>query len=154
EDLEAWGDELHYRSATASTGPQTILKGSAMHATKDGHKIVARELHLIGADKYGNGQQAFARGPGRIDVYDKSNPNNLYPNRAEWRDSLIIVRENNGDIVQDLITLTGDASFVDEEHKQELRGQRIQVWLESDRPGSARAVRATSAPKQQVRNIE
>ena len=42
-----------------------------MHAIRDGNMIEAQELHLIGADKTGDGQQAFAKGPGRIDLLDK-----------------------------------------------------------------------------------
>ena len=161
EKLKAWGAELHYRSPTASTGPQTILKGSPgtpMHAVKDGHEIEARELHLIGADKHGNGQQAFAKGPGQIDIYDKSNPHNTLPSHATWRDSLIIVKEKDGDKTLDFITLTGDASFVDEEHKQSLEGQRLHVWLEPEAPvADAAKDRAATGPatsRQKLRKIE
>ena len=156
ENLEAYGSELHYRSPTATTGAQTILKGSPLRAVKDGHKIEARELHLISADKIGNGQQAFAKGPGQIDMFDKSNTKNPYPTHAVWRDSLILVRDRDGDKLLDVLTMTGNASFVDEQHKQELHGQRIQVWLESD-PASAgkkRELSATSAGRQKVHKIE
>ena len=53
ENLEGYGAELHYRSPTATTGPQTILKGSKtalMRALKDGHQIKAQELQLIGVE--------------------------------------------------------------------------------------------------------
>ena len=160
EKLKAWGAELYYISPTASIGPQTILKGAPgmpMHAVKDGHEIEARELNLIGADQYGNGQQAFAKGPGQIDIYDKSNPQNALPSHAVWHDNLIIVKERDGDKAVDFITLTGDASLVDEEHKYSLEGQRLHTWLEADTPaandgkdGGADA----PAPKQKVRKIE
>jgi hypothetical protein len=158
ENLQAWGEELHYRSATATTGPQTILKGPNMHAVRDGHKIAAQDLHLIGADKSGAGQRAFARGPGRIDLFDKSNPNNLYPSCAEWHDNLTIVQEYEGASTLDVITMTGDAKFEDNEHKQSLSGQRLRVWLESQRGGEraivGRPANATSASTQRVRKIE
>jgi hypothetical protein len=158
EELEAYGTELHYRSPSpaGTTGPQTILKGSPMNAVKEGHKIEARELHLIGADKYGNGQQAFAQGPGRIDLFDKSNKHNPYPSHAVWRDSLISVKERDGDKVLDVLTLTGNASFIDDEHKQKLTGQRLQVWLEADAGDAAnkRADAANNASKQKPSKIE
>jgi hypothetical protein len=157
ENLVAHGEELHYRGPTANAGPQTILKGSPMRAVKDGNEIKAGELHLIGADKKGNGQQALARGPGQIDIYDKSNPNKATPSRAVFRDGLITVKERDGDKLLDVLTMTGDASFVDEEHKRTLSGQRLQVWIESERPGDAgagRAAGATSGARQKVRRIE
>jgi hypothetical protein len=161
ENIDASGVELHYRSPSAGTGPQTILKGPAgapMHAVKDGHKIEARELHLIGADQNGNGQQAFAKGPGRIDLYDKSNPGNQFAKHAVWNDSLISVRERDGDKTLDILTLTGDAAFVDEEHQQSLYGQRVHVTLESDLAPSAlapgRLPSANSSSKQKPRRIE
>ena len=121
ENLVAWGTELFYRSPTATTGPQTILRGSPakrMHAVKDGHTIEAQDLHLIGADKNGNGQQAIAKGPGQIDLYDKSNPNNKLPSHASWYDTLVAVKERDGDKMLDVLTLVGNASFVDEQQKQ------------------------------------
>lgn len=162
DNLEAWGVELYYRSPTSTSGAQTILKGAPMHAIRDGNTIEAQELHMIGPDKNGNGQQTFAKGPGRIDILDKGL--NLFgidqeslrkgdqkiaaaqkvepkdepkiddkPHHtvhAYWNDSLISIKDRDGDKVYDLLTLTGDAKFIDEEHKQSLSGQRIQVWLE------------------------
>ncbi|MFO0965663.1 MAG: LptA/OstA family protein [Gemmataceae bacterium] len=144
EQLAAWGAELHYRCPTATTGPQTTLKGAPMNAVKEGHKIQCQELHLIGADKKGMGQQAFAKGPGQLDLYDKNNAKKEYPFHAFWKDSLIFVKDRDGEKVFDLITLTGDAVFLDEEHKQELQGQRLQVWLDS----AAKTVAAADAPKE------
>ena len=131
ENLEAYGSELHYRAATAAAGAQTILKGQPLHALHNGHKIEARELHMIGADKHGKGQQAFANGPGQIDLFDKANSNRPYPQHAFWKDTLIVTKDRDGDKEYDLLTLTGDAAFVDDEQKQELSAQRLQVWLQS-----------------------
>ncbi len=157
DNLAAWGAQLYYRSPTATSGAQTILRGSPMHAIRDGNTIEAQELHMIGPDKNGKGQQTFAKGPGRIDLLDKalsffgnddeatakqekkkdaakeSKENDekvRYPLHAFWTDSLISIKDHDGDKVYDLLTLTGDAKFLDEEHKQSLMGQRIQVWLE------------------------
>ena len=82
---EAYGAELRYESEKAGLGAQSILKGSAekpMNAVKDGHEIEASELQLIGADSKGNGQRAYAKGPGRINIFDKANPNNCCSNLA------------------------------------------------------------------------
>lgn len=140
ENLAAYGTELHYRCAGPGTGPQTILKGNPLNAVKDANKIQARELHLIGADKSGNGQKAFARGPGQIDIFDKVTK--TYPAHALWKDSLISTKERDGDRVFDLMTLTGDASFIDEARKQELHAQRLQVWSEEVRPAEGERVKA------------
>lgn len=154
ENLEAYGLELHYRCAGPTTGPQTILKGNPLHAIQNGHKIEARELHLIGPDKQGNGQQAFAKGPGQIDLYDKGNPRKPYPTHALWEDSLIAVKERDGDKVLDVLTMTGNASFIDEEHKQELHGQRLQIWLEGAAPERKKDVKATTVARQKPHKIE
>src|SRR5205823_1976839 len=124
----AYGTELHYRCAGAGIGPQTILKGNPLHAVKEANKIAAFELHLIGPDKNGQGQKAFAKGPGQIDMYDKTTK--TYPTHALWKDSLISTKERDGDRIFDLLTLTGDASFIDELRKQELHAQRLYVWSE------------------------
>lgn len=154
ENLEAYGQELHFRAATATSGPQTILKGApTMNAVKDCHKIKARELHIIGADKAGNGQQVFAKGPGQIDMWDKNNKARPYPTHALWKDSLISVKEKVGDKLLDVLTLTGDAGFIDEEHRQELHGQRLQVWLETaGGAGKKREVQETA--KQKLHKVE
>ncbi len=161
ENLVAWGTELFYRSPTATTGPQTILRGSPakrMHAVKDGHTIEAQDLHLIGADKYGNGQQVIAKGPGQIDLYDRSNPDSTLPSHAVWYDTLVSVKERDGDKMLDVLTLVGNASFVDEEHKQSLYGQRLQVWLFADKqPDDAqkkREAKLANSSKQKIHKIE
>ncbi|MBX9679780.1 MAG: hypothetical protein K2X38_13540 [Gemmataceae bacterium] len=131
ERLDAFCAELLYRAAGGNVGPQTILKGAPVLASKEGHRLKCREMHLIGPDKEGNGQQAFAKGPGEIDLYDPAKPkHNFYPVHAFWKDSLISTKDKDGDRTFDLLTLTGDASFVDDEQDQQLHGQRLQVWME------------------------
>ncbi len=158
ENLEAKGTELHYISPTAGTGPQTILKGAPLRALKDGHKILAQELRLVGADKYGNGQRAYGRGPGQIDLFDKTNPTNSHPNHAKWNDNLLIVKERDGDKFLDVITMTGNASFEDDVHKQALSGERLQVTMESSsssgEDGRKVEINASSVAKQNLRRIE
>jgi len=160
ENLEAYGSKLFYRSATDVSGPQTILEGQPMHAFRDGHKIMARELHLIGADKKGNGQQAYAKGPGRIDMLDKKADNGAgggkatYSTHAVWNDSLISTKDRDGDRVFDLLTLTGDAAFVDEEHQQALHAQRLMVWLEQVNGPNQNKAQAGNAARQKPHKLE
>lgn len=133
EQLEALGSELTYYSPTASSGPQTIIKGEPLKAIKEGHIITAKELLLVGANQDGKGQRAFAKGPGQIDMYDKakSTPDRpLYPWHAFWKDTLTSTKDEVSGKVYDLITLSGDAAFVDDEQQQQLHGQKIQVWLQ------------------------
>ncbi|MFO0864529.1 MAG: hypothetical protein U0744_07745 [Gemmataceae bacterium] len=138
ERLDAFCSELLYRAAGGNVGPQTILKGAPVLASKEGHRLKCREMHLIGPDKEGNGQQAFAKGPGEIDLYDATKAkHNFYPVHAFWKDSLISTKDKDGDRTFDLLTLTGDASFVDDEQDQQLHGQRLQVWMEQVQPKDA-----------------
>ncbi len=131
DELEAYGEELIYHSATADSGPRTILKGKPLHAIQKGHKIEAKELQLFGADKNGKGQKALAQGPGQIDIFDKSNPKKTHPMHALWKETLTLVRDKDGNRWLDVLTMTGDATWVDEEHQQEMQGQRLQIWLET-----------------------
>lgn len=142
EQLVAFGSELMYYSPTASSGPQTVIKGQPLKASKEGHVITARELLLVGANKEGKGQRAFAKGPGQIDMYDKSKstPDRpLYPWHAFWKDTLTSTKDEVGGKVYDLITLSVDAAFVDDEQQQQLHGQKIQVWLEPADKSSAKS---------------
>jgi lipopolysaccharide export system protein LptA len=159
ENLEAYGSRLFYRSATDTSGPQTILEGQPLHAIREGHKILARELHLIGPDKKGNGQQAFAKGPGRIDMLSKSDAHRgddkpAYTLHAIWQDSLISTKDRDGDRVFDLLTFTGDAAFIDDEHQQTLTAQRLQVWLEQLQTAGENKQKAGNAPRQKPHRME
>jgi hypothetical protein len=159
ESLEAYGSELYYEAATGERGSQTILKGSPMRAVKEGHKIVAQELRLLGSkDKSNMGQKAIAKGPGRIDLFERGNLKNQYPVHALWNDLLTSVKEREGDQVLDLLTLTGAASFVDVERQQRLHGEKLQVWMHqnqasADVPAPAGAVQADNAAKQKLHRV-
>src|SRR5581483_88364 len=139
ENLKAFGQELLYLCPTPTQGAQTILKGAPLQALKDSHRIEARELHLLSADKKGQGQRVFAKGPGQIDICDKTKgdvKNPHYPIHINWQDSLISAKDVQGDKTFDLLTLTVDATFIDEDHHQELQAQRLQVWLDQTNPGA------------------
>jgi hypothetical protein len=144
ERLEAVGSDFFYYCATAARGPQTVLKGQPLNAIKDRNYNRARELMLVGADPKGTGQ-ALAKGPGQIDLFDRNNPKDPYPLHAVWRDTLTVTKDRDGDRVYDLLTLTGDAAFIDEEHAQDLSAQRLLVWLE---PPDRAAAPDVSAQKQ------
>lgn len=157
EKLEAYGNELYYRAASTAQGPQTTLKGTPMRAVKEGHKIVARELHLTGADKDGNGQHSHARGPGQIDLFDKGNPTRPYTTHIVWQDLLTTVKERDGTDLFDLLTVTGQAAFLDDERSQDLRGERILVWVKQNNAAADTptppGLRASGAPRQQIHKV-
>jgi hypothetical protein len=138
DKLQAKGEKMTYHGPTATMGAKTVITGQPLQASKEGHRITALELTLVNPDKNGAGQRAFAKGPGRIDLFDKSKagkPEHLrYPWSAVWNDTLTSVKDKQGDKVYDLLTLTGDAMFRDDDHKQELVGDRLQVWLEPTGP--------------------
>ncbi|MCI0460264.1 MAG: LptA/OstA family protein [Gemmataceae bacterium] len=120
QNLHALGTDLFYDGRTKLT----ILKGEPeMHAAKEGNEIRARELHLR-TDVNGQLQQARAKGPGRVELLNRSN--GTRPLEARWRDELV----SSKDGVYDVLTLTGDAAFEDKEHGQRIQANRLQVWLE------------------------
>jgi lipopolysaccharide export system protein LptA len=123
EMLTAYGNDLFYDNRTR----QTTLKGDQeMVAIKEGNEIHARELQLI--DQKG-AQQATALGPGRIDMLDKTTGKRTQ--HAIWKDTLISGRDGT----LDLLILTGEAVFKDDEHDQDLRADTLRVWLEPAQPG-------------------
>ena len=181
ENMEAYCDELFYECATASAGARTRLKGAPLHAIRDGNVLDAQELHLFGPDKNGNGQHAFAKGPGKIDLLDKAldlglqnndakgnDPKNMDPKDGEpksndktrhtthalFKDNLISTNDRDGDRVFDLLTLTGDAQFIDDEHQQSLCGQRLQVWFTPNNGPQENKQQADGAPRQKPHKVE
>jgi hypothetical protein len=161
ENLDAHGDEMLYYSPTPDKGPQTILRGQHMWAVKDAHKISAPELHLIGADARGEGQRGFAKGPGQIDLLDRNNGAKVHQYHALWKDHLVVTKDREGERVFDLLTFTGDAAFIDDEHHQDMRGDRLQVWLEppprqeeTAGPTAKKQTTAAGAPRQRPYKVE
>ncbi|HYT93362.1 MAG TPA: hypothetical protein VEL76_31890 [Gemmataceae bacterium] len=159
EGLSAVCADLLYSCPTAARGPQTILRGTPVDAVKDGHKIKAQELLLIGADQKGNGQQLTAKGPGRVDMFDRANPKNNWPVHATWRDLLVSTKDKEGDKLLDLLIFTGEARFLDEDHEQELNGEKLMVWLEPNEqhvapPPPSGKQDTPSAPRQRPAKVE
>jgi lipopolysaccharide export system protein LptA len=118
EILEAYGNDFFYDRRTE----QSILKGEPeMWALKEGNEIHARELRLVNQK---GAQQATAIGPGRIDMLDKATGKR--PQHARWKDTLVYGKDGP----HDLLVLTGDAAFLDDEHAQQLKADTLKVWLE------------------------
>ena len=163
EKLRTRSLELEYFCATEERGPKIVLKGQPLMAAKEGHELHAQELVLIGADKNGNGQMASAKGPGQFDMFDKSAPEDApesrkFPWKAVFKDSLTSTKDKVGNKEFDLLTLTGDAAIIDEEHKQALQAQRILIWLEPNE-STAKAEppqkdNASGAPQQKPSKLE
>ncbi len=152
EKLKAFGTEMFYRSAVEGKGPETRITGQPMYAIKDGHKITAPELHLVGGDKKGVGQHAEAKnGKGQLDMLDHAHPEKP-AQHALWRDGMTFVKITKNGILMDLLTLNGDASFVDEERGQTLRAEKLLVWLEpaarGPEPAAASSKNQTPAKNQ------
>ncbi len=120
QNLHALGTDLFYDGRTK----ETTLKGDPeMHAAKEGNEIRARELRLR-TDPSGQLQQARAKGPGRVELLNRTN--GTRPLEARWKDELVSSKEG----AYDLLTLTGEAAFEDKEHGQRIEANRLQVWLE------------------------
>ena len=129
EEMQAFGSEMRYYRADLNHGPRTILKGSPVRAMRQGHQIECGELHLTAATKDGEGQEVFAKGPGKIDLFDKQTGE--YSTHIFWKETLISNKMRDGNRVLTLITLRGNAVVIDDERASELRaGQFLHLWIE------------------------
>jgi lipopolysaccharide export system protein LptA len=155
ENLEAGCDDLTFESASADRGARTTLRGEGTWAIKDGHKIISREIMLRQANTQGKGQILTAKGPGRVDLFDRVQ--RKVTTRAFWKTNLEATKYPDGDRDLDLLTLTEDASFIDEEHDQKLYGQIIKVLLDSSEnttkatPADSPSGEAAAGPRQKPR---
>ncbi len=166
ENLAAQCAELTYQCPVPGRGPRTVLKGEPVEAVKDGHKIHARVLTLTGAEPEdkarpqhkGAGQQLEALGPGHVDLFDRNNTAKPYAVHAYWQDLLTATKDKQGERVLDLLTFTGDAHFLDDEHDQELHGEKLQVWLEPNdgtpQPQPKAGEAAQANPQQRLSRVE
>src|SRR5262249_53247332 len=111
----------------------TLLKGQPVEVEKDGSIMHAREVRIQGVKpaqpaKPGQPepkglQELTALGPGDVHFVDKKEGKTL---RANWQDVLT----SSKDGTQDLLVLTGNARFFDEQAAQTLAADTIKVWLE------------------------
>ncbi len=127
ERLTAFGNDFFYDAVKKLT----ILKGAPeMKADRDGSVLHAKEMHLQeikpppgsppGAEGY---QQVTALGPGSIHMGAKGSEKKT--THAYWKDRLLSTRDGP----HDLLTLIGEARFVDDEHEQSLQAETLKVWL-------------------------
>jgi hypothetical protein len=111
-------NELHYDARNRTT----IVRGDGeIMVLKEAHELYARQLIIQDTSA---GQQMTAAGPGRMGLFDKATRKRSVT--AAWKDTLTSSKDGS----VDLLTLSGDANFQDEEHQQSLNADEIKVWLE------------------------
>lgn len=142
EKLEARGEDFTYEATIA----RTTLKGArGMTANLDGNLLKARALEVWQAKKgqakpQGGGiEKMVAHGPGEITLHEKI-PGKR-PAMARWNERLTSERDGKSD----LLTLTGNAAFRDEQGDQSLEGQTLKVWMPS-RSNPAAPLAANARP--------
>lgn len=123
EMLEAHGNDFfHDKKASLS-----ILKGRPrMWAVKEGNEIEAPELQLLDVK---GAEQATALGAGHIRMLDKKTGER--PLEARWENKLVYAKDGPHDV----LSLMGNAAFVDHEHAQQLQAQFLKVWLKPSKDG-------------------
>ena len=146
EKLEARGEDFTYEATIA----RTTLKGAkGMTANLDGNILRARELEVWQTKKgqakpQGGGiEKMVAYGPGDITLHEKI-PGKR-PAMARWNEKLTSERDGKSD----LLTLTGNAAFRDEQGDQSLEGQTLKVWMpsRSNPPAPITGQAAPTGPK-------
>ncbi len=132
EEVTATGNDFFYDARTRTT----TLKGTpeAEVLYKDDTRLYATELIIQDARPAGPTpgpdqpagrayQKMWARGPGRIYMTSKAEKRTT---QARWKTLLTSDKDGN----QDLLTLTGDAYFLDEQAQQSLKADILKVWLD------------------------
>ena len=125
---------------------QTVLKGSPMHAVKDGNLIRAPELILANLDDKEK-QHARARGPGQVGMGEIDPKTQEHSRQAHWNDWLVVTKVVEQGRALDLITLTGGASFRDTANEQMLTGRQLKLWLLSRDDADSKKKQAAINPK-------
>ena len=85
------------------------------------------EVARLGRDE--QVRQARAKGPGEVFMNSGDSPGPS--SSARWDDLLTFTRDGDFDV----LTLTGNAAFRDPAHGQDLRADRLKVWLKPAEPG-------------------
>jgi hypothetical protein len=122
-------NDLFYEARTHTT---TIKGEHDIHVFKEGNRLEARQLQIMQQE---GAQEMTALGPGFIEMRDKQTKK--ITGTARWKDTLTSKKEG----LLDLLTLTNEAMFVDEEQGQELHADTLRLWLEP----AAQAIAATQA---------
>jgi lipopolysaccharide export system protein LptA len=165
EKMSAQGNDFFYDALKG----EAVLKGAPdMTAERDGNTLRAREMHIVevkpppgvGPDVKGY-QEVVALGPGSIDLAEKEPDRKPAPGAPEhdgekktthayWNDRLTSAKDGPLDV----LTLTGSARFVDEEHEQTLQAEVLKVWFapaekkdEKAKPGAEPKAQASPKPQ-------
>src|SRR5438876_3057419 len=101
--------------------------------TKEGHYLEARELNIT--EEQGT-QRMTAFGPGEIKLFDKAAKEQS--STATWQDQLTTSKDGD----QDLLVLTGQATYKDTERQQFLTADKLRVWLEAGGSNAAQSAAA------------
>ncbi len=134
EVLEAHGNEFTYNSKTLVS----VLKGTPyMDALKEGNEIRAPELQMVNVK---GAQKAEAIGEGTMNFWGTAGSKK--PQEARWKKKLTYFKEGD----KDLLTLTGNAIFLDPEHEQELKAETLKVLMKPADAGPANAANAQKRP--------
>jgi lipopolysaccharide export system protein LptA len=139
EILEAHGNDFFF-DKRKQTG---VLKGEPkMWALKEGNKIEAPQVQFV--DQQG-AQEVTVLGEGNIQLMDKKT--GTRPLEARWKTKLVYGKDAN----LDLLSLFGEAAFLDHEQGQKLQADILKVWLEPAEPNRP----ATSdQPKRKPQRID
>ena len=130
QNLVAHGFDFQYDAKAHLT----VLKGdperpaTGMSANQEGNKTAPQAPDpgaLPGAGRQGRAAGDRA-GAGRIDLLDKNTKK--LSTHAAWRDKLVSTKDG----AQDLIVLSGAATFTDDEHNQTLQADTLKVWLAAE----------------------
>ncbi|HEV8061433.1 MAG TPA: hypothetical protein VGP68_16255 [Gemmataceae bacterium] len=134
EVLEAHGNEFTYNSKTLVS----VLKGTPyMDALKEGNEIRAPELHMVNVK---GAQNAEAIGEGTMNFWGTAGSKK--PQEARWKNKLTYFKEGD----KDLLTLYGNAIFLDPEHEQELKADTLKVLMKPTEAGPANADNSQKKP--------
>jgi hypothetical protein len=127
EKLHALGTDFFYDARTKLT----VLKGEPeIEAHRDESIIYAREMRIqetklppVAGHEPEVFQKVIAVGPGNIHMMNKTAKKRT--THAYWNDLLTSTRDGPND----LLILTGNARFVDDEQGQSLEARLLKVWL-------------------------
>ncbi|MGL4554854.1 MAG: hypothetical protein ACRC33_27115, partial [Gemmataceae bacterium] len=118
----------------------TVLKGkTGAQVQKDDSEIWAKEIQIQKRPPAAPGKpgqpakdsyDVRADGPGRLHFRDVKEKRTLH---AFWEKTLTLTRDKQ----EDVVTLVGDARFVDEAGGQHLSADELKVWLDPERDAPA-----------------
>lgn len=127
DQLVARGSDFFHDAARQLT----VLKGNPVEVDKEENRVHAREVRILQvkpADARDVSVRPYqhieANGPGDILLVDKKEKRVI---RAYWQNLLTSTKDGT----QDLLILTGQARFHDEQAEQSLRADTLKVWLEA-----------------------